>query len=228
MDQAIEPNQAFRNDVLHSFKDVFGYHLSNFWLMDEKHNLKDPVTLNVSPRAMKEYIEYHYKTAILRPQRTLPFFQKQLVLEIEDLVSKVEYENSYFYNDFMVRFGYYHEIAVCIKSGNKQLGSLAFLRFEDEEPFNLQDRMCLEIISRYLSHKLKNYLEFEKIPEYTLLTTREKELLRFVQKGYTNAEIANLLFISTNTVKKHLQSLYQKLDVPNRTSLSYKAHKLLK
>ena len=223
MDQALDPHKDFRKEILHSLENLFGYSLSNFWIVDESHNLLEPVTHNISQLAMKEYNEYYYKIDILRSQKALPFFQKQLVVQNDDLFSKTEYENNRFYRDFMVRYEYYSEMAVCIKWENKILGNLTFLRTKDEGPFNHQDRMCLEIISRYLSLKFKNYLEFKKTTEkISLATDREKEVLILVQKGYTNEEIGNLLFISTNTVKKHLHSLYRKLDVPNRTSLGYK------
>ncbi len=55
-----------------------------------------------------------------------------------------------------------------------------------------------------------------------LLSKRELEIFDFVLKGYTNEQISNELWISINTVKKHLRNMYEKLDVSNRTSLIYK------
>jgi DNA-binding CsgD family transcriptional regulator len=55
----------------------------------------------------------------------------------------------------------------------------------------------------------------------TALTTKEKDVVKLAAQGYTNPEIATLMFVSVNTVKKHLQNIYQKLGVNNRTSLSY-------
>ncbi|MFN2198249.1 MAG: response regulator [Anaerolineales bacterium] len=53
-----------------------------------------------------------------------------------------------------------------------------------------------------------------------LLTGREKEVLDFVARGLTNKEIAQRLFVSTNTVKKHLKSIFEKLEVNNRAAAS--------
>lgn len=52
-----------------------------------------------------------------------------------------------------------------------------------------------------------------------LLSNREKEVVELVAKGMRNKEIGDVLFVSNDTVKKHLYNVYQKLDVDNRTSM---------
>jgi DNA-binding NarL/FixJ family response regulator len=49
------------------------------------------------------------------------------------------------------------------------------------------------------------------------LTKREAEVLSELAKGYSNAEIAARLHISARTVPKHLERVYRKLGVRNRT-----------
>lgn len=48
------------------------------------------------------------------------------------------------------------------------------------------------------------------------LSERELEILELVASGKTNDEIGKLLFISTGTVKWHLNNIYSKLEVKNR------------
>lgn len=63
----------------------------------------------------------------------------------------------------------------------------------------------------------------EKIKEdkrLELLTKREREILSMVAEGYTNRQIAELLFISEGTVKNYISSIYDKLDVHDRTKLA--------
>jgi NarL family two-component system response regulator LiaR len=48
------------------------------------------------------------------------------------------------------------------------------------------------------------------------LTERESELLSLLSSGMTNRELGSHLYISENTVKTHLRSLYAKLGVRNR------------
>ena len=54
-------------------------------------------------------------------------------------------------------------------------------------------------------------------PDPEKLTEREQAVLALVAEGVTNAEIARQLRVSENTVKFHLQNLYLKLGVSNRT-----------
>jgi len=58
------------------------------------------------------------------------------------------------------------------------------------------------------------------------LTERELEVLALLAKGLGNKEIAANLFISTNTVKRHLKSIYPKLDVNTRAAASAYAIRL--
>jgi ATP/maltotriose-dependent transcriptional regulator MalT len=50
------------------------------------------------------------------------------------------------------------------------------------------------------------------------LSAREVEVLRLVADGMTNAEVAGELFISPNTVNRHLNSIYGKLGVSSRAA----------
>ena len=60
--------------------------------------------------------------------------------------------------------------------------------------------------------------------EYNL-TDREKEVLNFICNGLNNSEISKLLDVSVNTVKVHVSSIIQKLNVEDRTQIIVKAFK---
>jgi DNA-binding NarL/FixJ family response regulator len=64
--------------------------------------------------------------------------------------------------------------------------------------------------------------------EKGLLTPREGEVVALVTQGFRNKEIADKLSISEQTVKNHLQNIYDKLGVSDRLELALYAlhHKL--
>jgi LuxR family transcriptional regulator, positive regulator of biofilm formation len=66
-----------------------------------------------------------------------------------------------------------------------------------------------------------------EIQQRTTLTQREMEILSLVSMGATNDEIANKMYISTNTVKTHLYNIFRKIEVPNRLQAALWASKHL-
>jgi predicted ATPase/DNA-binding CsgD family transcriptional regulator len=58
----------------------------------------------------------------------------------------------------------------------------------------------------------------EKPTTHLTLTPRERDVLRLVAEGMTNAQVANRLVLSPNTVSIHLYSIYSKLGVKSRTA----------
>lgn len=72
---------------------------------------------------------------------------------------------------------------------------------------------------------LKNPRVFEssEATEIVELTTREIEVLEQLSKGLKNREIAENLFLSFFTVKKHIENIYRKLQAHNRIEMLQKA-----
>lgn len=58
---------------------------------------------------------------------------------------------------------------------------------------------------------------------YEPLTSQEKQILYWIEKGYTNKEIANKLNLKEGTIKVYNHIIFQKLQVKNRTQAIVKA-----
>ncbi|MCT7446588.1 response regulator transcription factor [Aliarcobacter skirrowii] len=62
--------------------------------------------------------------------------------------------------------------------------------------------------------------ENKKDKNLDILTPKEMEVLKLISKGYSNSKISKELNIAEITVKKHIGSMFQKLDVKDRLSLA--------
>ena len=61
--------------------------------------------------------------------------------------------------------------------------------------------------------------------ELAQLTSREKEVLQLIAKGYNNKEIAAQLYITERTVKNHVNSILRRLNLRDRTQAAIFANK---
>lgn len=57
---------------------------------------------------------------------------------------------------------------------------------------------------------------------FSLLTEREREVLGYLGQGLTNKEIAEKMVVSPNTVKRHIKSIFSKLEVHTRSAVAAK------
>lgn len=64
----------------------------------------------------------------------------------------------------------------------------------------------------------------EENQELKKLTTREREILQMLSQGLRYKEIAEKLFISTETVRTHIHNIYEKLQVNSRTDALNKTY----
>ena len=72
---------------------------------------------------------------------------------------------------------------------------------------------------------IRNPPHFEEKKEEISLTNREIEILEHTSKGLNYNQIGENLFISPKTVRKHLENIYQKLQVHNKMEAVQKAVK---
>ena len=71
----------------------------------------------------------------------------------------------------------------------------------------------------------ENKKPLNNIPMSLNLTERECEVLNYICDGLNNGEISKILDVSVNTVKVHVSSIIQKLEVEDRTQVVVKAFK---
>jgi len=81
-------------------------------------------------------------------------------------------------------------------------------------------RMYLKKYFKEYSFILKNEAQAGELFTKYNITAREQELIYLICKGKSNQEISETLFISLQTVKHHIHSVYRKLKIKNRVQLT--------
>jgi DNA-binding NarL/FixJ family response regulator len=61
-------------------------------------------------------------------------------------------------------------------------------------------------------------------PELSSFTSREITILYWLVMGKTNPEIGQILGLATNTIKKHMTVIFEKLGVETRLAAALAAH----
>jgi DNA-binding NarL/FixJ family response regulator len=84
-------------------------------------------------------------------------------------------------------------------------------------------RKALDLLSKSLPTMAPSKNDTHSLE--SLLSEREKEILQYSIKGYSPRQIAETLFISIFTVRKHIAHIYEKLHVNTNAQVMSLAHK---
>ncbi len=140
---------------------------------------------------------------------------------LSDVVSRRRLVNSRIYSDWFRPAGIEAELEAGISRSRAHTRNFILERAHGD--FSTRDRAVLELVRPHLARidettQLRAACGDARPDEPEVLTTRETEILELVAAGLTNAAIAERLWISPGTVKKHLENVYAKLGVANRAA----------
>ncbi|TAL27917.1 MAG: LuxR family transcriptional regulator [Nitrospirae bacterium] len=161
------------------------------------------------------------------------------VTKISDMLTNSQFRSLALFNEFYRPNGIQYQLGMPLLLSKNLQTALALSR--DKKDFSEKELLILNIIRPHIMQAYKNAEVIGRIrsdktdigsmlmdgkakdlrPETMKamgITLREAEILRWISQGKTNAEISIILNISLNTVKTHLQHIYEKLGVGNRTA----------
>jgi DNA-binding CsgD family transcriptional regulator len=151
-------------------------------------------------------------------------------IRMSDVIGRGRYHESPFYREYFLPVGYDHVLDLGLATDRQRYRSVVLIRGRDAADFSERDRAVLELLRPHLrarearadlERRLRNANQAPDGDVADLpraLTAREREILRLVRDGKTNAEIAGELWVSPGTVKKHLEHVYEKLGVASRAA----------
>ena len=137
------------------------------------------------------------------------------VTMLSDFYTPEQWHNTGIYADYFAPYGIEQDMMVCLSAPAGRSRRLILFRGRGVD-FDGRDRLLLSLLRPHLN-ELYQELERARRP-VPILTTRQWELLRLVASGRTNAEIARELVVSSDTVRKHMENIFARLGVTNRTA----------
>jgi DNA-binding CsgD family transcriptional regulator len=135
------------------------------------------------------------------------------VTTFSDFYSQRQLRATGIYAEYFRHFAAEREILLCLPSPRYRTVRLMLYRGRGPD-FSDRDRALLTLLRPHLHAA---YLTGIRGPAPDL-TPRQIELLRLVADGHTNRQIARRLMVADSTVRKHMENIFERLQVSNRAA----------
>ena len=154
------------------------------------------------------------------PLTNLLLSSEARALKLSDFVTVRGLHKLEYFNLVLRPFGIEHQIRLWLSAPHGRSHVFCLSRRRSDGDFEERDRNLLELLRPFLNALHERFELRGAVAPLSRddLTERETEVLRWVARGKSNAEIATLLFVSPHTVRKHLEHVYEKLRVHSRTA----------
>lgn len=229
---SVDNMDDYIDTVMKELENIIPYYAANFFTYNNEELEGGLKKVNIPDRAIEDYQEYYYKIDDIKLKT---FNQKEAIIST-DVMDYKRWINTEYFNDFLLKNNLYYSCGVDIHYKNIILGTIGLFRESTDLNYNQKDLLILEILKKQLANQMFKLNTIEKMIKskdnnlsqklemsetiYNL-TDRECEIVNYVINGKNNKQLADELFISINTVKKHLNNIYKKMKVNNRTELTY-------
>jgi DNA-binding CsgD family transcriptional regulator len=137
------------------------------------------------------------------------------VTTLSDFYSDRQLHSATMYCEYLHPRDRKREMMLCLPSQPGRVLRLLFWRGKGPD-FSQRDRDLLTLLRPHLHNTYREQRRRETTT--TPLTARQHQLLGLVAAGHTNSQIARRLSISEATVRKHLEHIFQRLQVTSRTA----------
>ena len=141
------------------------------------------------------------------------------VVDLADLASRRELKSTDFYQDIFRPCGIEHQVNVLLS----RPGWINTLTINSDRPITARTKTMLTLASRHLCAAHRMVWDAERAVSTTAcspglgLTSREVEVMKWLQEGKRNGEIAIILGCSTRTIDKHVENILRKTGAETRT-----------
>lgn len=143
------------------------------------------------------------------------------VMDIFNEHSTSGFKPKYFATEIEARNWLNEKFNTKVTKGENQNLEITFKGTDDNGKavfeFRVQSSKFDSTINSFKAIIEQNHFMRNNVEKYSSLTPREKEVLKFLIKGYTNKQISEKMYISSNTVRTHRNRIWKKLEIKQFT-----------
>jgi len=220
-----------RGDILAALDSLIPHARSFFDLGKRQNNqvdFFDPLSRNME----KKYLDLYYDEYQFIDTMFWFFSQNRTEIYREsDFVTAAMQETSAFYSGWLAPQKIYFSMGSMVVYNGILYGSVNLWRSKAQGDFTDEEVQIMAVINRHLSQRLGTWFpkglhkrgtrgHFESLSNLYQLTPREIEIVVLIYEGLSIREIAALLFVTENTVKKHSTHIFKKMKVDSRARMS--------
>lgn len=154
----------------------------------------------------------HYESARFCSYPTRTRDDRSVTL-LSDFYTTREWKQSPMFVDDLSQWNVSFELMCPLPTVGGRSKRVIFFRTGSRD-FTDEDRFALALLRPHIVEMVGRRV----IEPASALTGRQTELMRLVADGYTNAEIASMLYLSPHTVRTHLMNIFERLGVTTRAA----------
>ncbi len=167
-------------------------------------------------RVHETYLAHYQQHDPLHPSR---FDHSVAVVPMAEAMSRAALSQSR-YGGFMRLSGMCDVVELFVRRAGRVVAGFSLIRGQEQGCFDAEDIRALTAAQTLLELAVDSRLPLADADAPPGLTAREREVALLLKDGASNKTIARLLGLELPTVKTHLQHLYRKCGVRNRTELA--------
>lgn len=172
---------------------------------------------------MNKYVqvfkEVDYSKGLMSTGKNITYRESDIMND--DLRVMTEY-----YKKVYDTHNWHYSLHLNISYNEMFLGVMSFFRVKGKENFDYTSTFIIDMIKDHLALRLfkeiynnSNLLSLTECAAKFKLTSREQNIVSLILGGMPDKEICDALFITSNTLKKHILNIYRKIGINKRVQL---------
>lgn len=232
MINSTDDSRLMRKSLLIMLRRLIVYNIAEFSIGQEDYSFCDSVEVNMDNDQQIHFLDKYFAYKKEYGNINIDWIFRNpssIVMRVEDILRGEVFENTNFNKVYLKSINMKHCCTTSLATDGVFLGEFSLYLADGYGVFSDRDIYILEQLKDHLANKLMVYKkrgrplklseeQYSHLQRHSL-TNKEIEIFECILNGKSNEDIANELFISTFTVKKHVSNIFYKLSLKSRNQI---------